>query len=103
MPIPMELMKSILRKYLVMIMATIPFFVSYLFILFPRNHDYNSVNNLEDPSIHKGPYFDIVEVFKNAEMGGVPSNTEVYYSYDIGNTYFLALNSEVWKYLFSWI
>ena len=68
----------------------------------PGNHDYNSVNNLEDPSIHKGPYFDIVEVFKNAEMGGVPSNTEVYYSYDIGNTHFLALNSEVWKYLFSW-
>lgn len=68
----------------------------------PGNHDYVSVNGLEDPSIHKGPYFDMVEVFKNAEMGGVPSNTEVYYSYDYGNTHFLALNSEVWKYLFFW-
>jgi hypothetical protein len=68
----------------------------------PGNHDYNSVNNLEDPSIHKGPYFDMVEVFKNGEMGGVPSNTEVYYSYDYGNTHFLALNSEIWRYLFFW-
>lgn len=68
----------------------------------PGNHDYNSVNGLEDPSIHKGPYFDMVEVFKNGEMGGLPSNTEVYYSYDYGNTHFLALNSEVWKYLYLW-
>lgn len=68
----------------------------------PGNHDYNSVNGLEDPAIHKGPYFDVVEVFKHAEMGGVPSNTEVYYSYDFGNTHFLALNSEVWRYLFLW-
>lgn len=68
----------------------------------PGNHDYNSVNNLEDPSIHKGPYFDMVEVFKNGEMGGTPSNTEVYYSYDYGNTHFLALNSEIWRYLFFW-
>ncbi len=68
----------------------------------PGNHDYNSVNNLEDPSIHKGPYFDMVEVFKNGEMGGTPSNTEVYYSYDYGNTHFLALNSEIWRYLLFW-
>ncbi|MFN8237341.1 MAG: metallophosphoesterase [Chitinophagales bacterium] len=66
----------------------------------PGNHDYNSVNRFDDPSQHRGPYFDMVEVFKNAEMGGVASNTENYYSYDFGNTHFIALNSELWQYLF---
>lgn len=42
----------------------------------------------------------MVEVFKNAEMGGVASNTENYYSYDYGNTHFIALNSELWQYIF---
>ncbi len=67
----------------------------------PGNHDYNSVNRFDDPSQHRGPYFDMVEVFKNAEMGGVASNTENYYSYDFGNTHFIALNSELWQYLFT--
>lgn len=67
----------------------------------PGNHDYNSVNSLEDPTIHKGPYYDLVEVFKNGEMGGIPSNTEAYYSFDYGNTHFIALNSELWKYIFT--
>jgi acid phosphatase type 7 len=66
----------------------------------PGNHDYNSVNRFDDPSQHRGPYFDMVEVFKNAEMGGLASNTETYYSYDYGNTHFLALNSELWQYIF---
>lgn len=66
----------------------------------PGNHDYNSVNRFDDPSQHRGPYFDMVEVFKNAEMGGVASNTENYYSYDYGNTHFIALNSELWQYIF---
>ena len=66
----------------------------------PGNHDYNSVNRFDDPIYHKGPYFDMVEVFKNAEMGGVASNTENYYSYDYGNTHFIALNSELHAYIF---
>ncbi|HQO89593.1 MAG TPA: metallophosphoesterase [Chitinophagales bacterium] len=66
----------------------------------PGNHDYNSVNRFDDPSQHKGPYFDMVEVFKNGEMGGVPSGTENYYSFDYGNTHFIALNSELWQYIF---
>lgn len=66
----------------------------------PGNHDYNSVNRFDDPSQHRGPYFDMVEVFKNAEMGGLASNTENYYSFDYGNTHFLALNSELWQYIF---
>lgn len=68
----------------------------------PGNHDYNSVNNLDDPKNHRGPYFDMVEVFKNAEMGGIPSTLEAYYSYDYGNTHFLALNSELLPSLLTW-
>lgn len=67
----------------------------------PGNHDYNSVNRFDNPIYHKGPYFDMVEVFKNAEMGGLPSNTENYYSYDYGNTHFIALNSELYQYIFN--
>ncbi len=68
----------------------------------PGNHDYESVNGTEDPQAHRGPYFDMVEVFKNAEMGGVPSTMEAYYSYDYGNTHFLALNSEMYRVYAFW-
>jgi len=68
----------------------------------PGNHDYGSVNSLDDPKFHRGPYYDMVDVFQNAEMGGVASTTEAYYSYDYGNTHFMALNSELWQYLFLW-
>ncbi|HNI32001.1 MAG TPA: metallophosphoesterase [Chitinophagales bacterium] len=68
----------------------------------PGNHDYNSVNGADDPNAHKGPYYDMVEVFKNAEMGGVPSGMEAYYSYDYGNTHFLALNSELYRVFVLW-
>lgn len=68
----------------------------------PGNHDYGSVNGTDDPSAHKGPYFDMVEVFKNGEMGGVPSNMEAYYSFDYGNTHFLALNSEMYRVFVFW-
>lgn len=68
----------------------------------PGNHDYGSVNALDDPKYHRGPYYDMVDVFKNGEMGGLPSTTEAYYSYDYGNTHFLALNSELWQYLYFW-
>ena len=68
----------------------------------PGNHDYNSVNGTDDPTAHKGPYFDMVEVFKKGEMGGVPSNLETYYSYDYGNTHFLALNSEMYRVYAFW-
>lgn len=68
----------------------------------PGNHDYNSVNGADDPNAHKGPYYDMVEVFKNAEMGGIPSGMEAYYSYDYGNTHFLALNSELYRVFVLW-
>ncbi len=68
----------------------------------PGNHDFVSVNNTEDPPTFKGPYMDMVEVFKNAEMGGVPSTMEAYYSYDYGNTHFIALNSEMYRVYTFW-
>lgn len=68
----------------------------------PGNHDYNSVNSMAPPYQHNGPYFDMVEVFKNGEMGGIPSTMEAYYSYDYGNTHFLALNSEMYSVFLLW-
>jgi hypothetical protein len=64
----------------------------------PGNHDYNSVNRLDAPEKHKGPYFDIIEVPQNGEAGGVPSKTELYYSFDYGHTHIVSINSE----LFQW-
>ena len=47
----------------------------------PGNHDYGSVIQGAN-GVHRGPYFNIVNVFQNGEAGGEPSNTEKYYSYD---------------------
>ncbi|QQR97333.1 MAG: metallophosphoesterase [Sphingobacteriales bacterium] len=68
----------------------------------PGNHDYASVNQSKAAEKHTGPYYSMVEVFKNAEMGGVPSKTEAYYSYDYGNVHFMALNSELYTYMLFW-
>lgn len=61
----------------------------------PGNHDYESVT-MYPSGLHTGPYFNIVEVFKNGEAGGQASNTEKYYSYDYGNVHFISLNSEAY-------
>ncbi|MDZ4847076.1 MAG: metallophosphoesterase [Chitinophagales bacterium] len=64
----------------------------------PGNHDYESVSPIlspTDPTTHTGPYYDIIEVPKNGEAGGVPSGYELYYSFDYGNVHFISLNSEV--------
>jgi hypothetical protein len=66
----------------------------------PGNHDYNSVYNRDrDPSIHRGPYYDLVETFRNGEGGGEPSGAEAYYSFDWGNAHFISLNSELIQYI----
>ncbi|MBL4586989.1 MAG: metallophosphoesterase [Flavobacteriales bacterium] len=68
------------------------------FMATPGNHDYGSVLDLlqgADPTTHDGPYFDMIDVPTNGEMGGVPSNYELYYSFDYGNVHFMSLNSEV--------
>jgi len=64
----------------------------------PGNHDYNSICPIicgKDPLKHKGPYYDIVDVPEEGEAGGVPSHTELYYSFDYGNVHFISLNSEL--------
>jgi Icc-related predicted phosphoesterase len=65
----------------------------------PGNHDYGSINRFDPPLQHRGPYFDIFDSPILGEAGGVPSNTELYYSFDFGNIHFISLNSE----LQSWI
>ncbi len=64
----------------------------------PGNHDYQSVQSIiggTPPPQHTGPYYDIVDVPTNGEIGGVPSGYELFYSYDYGNVHFISLNSEV--------
>ena len=57
----------------------------------PGNHDY--ANNAANQASHNVPYFSIFTLPANAECGGVASGNERYYSYDIGNIHFLALDS----------
>lgn len=76
------------------IMRFLPFFPV------PGNHDYNSVNRFDNPDVHHGPYFRMIDVPTKGEAGGVPSNTKLYYSFDYGNVHFVALNSEAFQYTF---
>lgn len=70
-------------------------FRNHVFWPTPGNHDYNSVNRLDPPPSHTGPYYDIVDVPTQAEAGGVASTYELYYSFDYGNIHFISLNSEL--------
>jgi len=71
------------------IFPTLPFFPS------PGNHDYKSINSSAPPNEHTGPYYDIVEVPQNGEIGGQASGSELYYSFDYANTHFISFNSEL--------
>lgn len=57
----------------------------------PGNHDYyvSDMNGLTNT----GPYFRIFAPPTQGQCGGVASNTEAYYSYDVGNVHFVALDS----------
>lgn len=68
------------------------------FLPAPGNHDYNSVSPItssQPPLQHTGPYYDMVDVYKQGEAGGVPSGHELFYSYNYGNVHFISLNSEL--------
>ncbi|MEO8584228.1 MAG: metallophosphoesterase family protein, partial [Flavitalea sp.] len=57
----------------------------------PGNHDYaNTVSRQQDHAI---PYYDIFTMPTAGEIGGVASGTEAYYSFNIGNIHFLALDA----------
>jgi len=60
--------------------------------LFPciGNHDYYSGAN---GNTNTGTYYTLFAPPKLGEAGGVPSNTEAYYSYDHGNVHFISLDS----------
>jgi hypothetical protein len=57
----------------------------------PGNHDY--ANDAAIQIHHNTPYYSIFSLPRNAECGGIPSGTPAYYSYNIGNIHFLALDS----------
>lgn len=64
----------------------------------PGNHDYNTISPVQSPTpplTHSGPYYDLVDVYQNAEAGGVASGHELFYSYDYGDVHFVSLNSEL--------
>ncbi|MCF2519696.1 metallophosphoesterase [Dyadobacter sp. CY351] len=58
----------------------------------PGNHDYNN-DNSDRQKDHNVPYYDIFTLPTQGEAGGVPSETEAFYSYDYGNVHFLSLDS----------
>lgn len=55
------------------------------------NHEYANDYNLR--LSHAIPYFDIFTLPTLGESGGIPSHTEQYYSFDIGNAHFINLDS----------
>lgn len=64
----------------------------------PGNHDYLSVSpptSSISPPTHSGPYYDMVDVPTQGEIGGEPSGMEAFYSFDYGNTHFISINSEI--------
>lgn len=55
----------------------------------PGNHDYYSTSTTS----RSGAYYLNFTMPTNGEIGGVPSGTEAYYSYDIGDIHFMSLDS----------
>lgn len=90
------------QEYLTRVFDSVYGYKKYMrhmpFIPTPGNHDYNSISPVTSPKPplqHTGAYYDFVEVYRNAEAGGVPSGHELYYSFDYGNIHFINLNSEL--------
>ncbi len=59
----------------------------------PGNHDYNDSKSASASDQVKMAYYQNFSLPTKGEAGGVASGTESYYSYDIGNVHFLALDS----------
>ena len=91
-------------------------FMNLPFAATSGNHDYNSIcpwqdpNGFpvlcgEDPNTHDGPYLQLIDPPTNGELGGVPSNLKLFYSFDYGDIHFICLNSELgsWTPAYDWI
>jgi acid phosphatase type 7 len=61
----------------------------------PGNHDYHDVefSAASAQQTHELAYYQNFSIPQNGESGGEPSHTSEYYSFDIGNIHFLALDS----------
>ncbi len=57
----------------------------------PGNHDYG--NTQANSGVRNNDYYKNFTVPTAAEAGGVASGTEAYYSFDVGNTHFISLDS----------
>jgi predicted MPP superfamily phosphohydrolase len=57
----------------------------------PGNHDY--ANTQANSGVRNNAYYNNFSMPTAGECGGVPSGTEAYYSFDIGNIHFLSLDS----------
>lgn len=61
----------------------------------PGNHDYHDTDLTEKHAqeTHETAYYQNFSMPVNGESGGVPSHTQAFYSFDIGNIHFLSLDS----------
>lgn len=57
----------------------------------PGNHEYYFAAGSENT--RKIPYYDIISTHTKGEAGGVPSGSEAFYSFDIGDIHFVSLDS----------
>lgn len=70
------------------LLKSLPFFPSI------GNHDYGNQAYLSAPTLTTNwEYFNALTLPTNAELGGVASNTEKYYSYNYGNAHFIVIDS----------
>jgi hypothetical protein len=61
----------------------------------PGNHDYAGSSARQ--ADHAIPYYDMFTLPRNGEAGGIASNNEAFYSYNIGNVHFISLDSYGWE------
>ena len=70
--------------------------------LVPGNHDYG--NSSANTGVRNNDYYKNFTLPTAAELGGTPSGTEAYYSYDIGDVHLVAPPANIfrsnWLYLF---
>jgi len=59
----------------------------------PGNHDYHDLVSAGKKDQYKMAYFQQFTVPEKGEAGGVPSNSQAYYAFDIGNIHFISLDS----------